>query len=285
MKSILVPLDYSDNARKAYQYGLELARKFEARLMPVHVYTVSALQTGSPYEVVRNIVENEEESQREFFLEYLAELRLSMNHDDVVVQPVLNRGFAVDQIVEVAKRHPDAYIVMGTKGAGGIKEKLLGSNTASVIEQAQCPVFAIPEKASFKPIRNIAYAMPLELGDLETIAHVKEFADLFGATLHCIHVNYTDGDWDIKEIEELDGVGGGEEGQNITFSIIQNKDVSVGINDFIKKRDIDVLAMLTHKRTFMQKLFNKSLTQRFAFHSDVPLLAFHEVEGGENPLF
>lgn len=41
-------------------------------------------------------------------------------------------------------------VVMGTKGASGVTEILIGSNTADVIEKCHCPVLAIPAESDFK---------------------------------------------------------------------------------------------------------------------------------------
>jgi nucleotide-binding universal stress UspA family protein len=41
---------------------------------------------------------------------------------------------------------------------------------------------------------------------------------------------------------------------------------------------IDLLAMSTRKRSFLDSFIDKSLTQTAAFHTTIPLLAFHDKE-------
>jgi hypothetical protein len=62
----------------------------------------------------------------------------------------------------------------------------------------------------------------------------------------------------------------------VEFFIIQNEDVKGTIYDFLKKQDIDILAMLSYKHTFLESIFKKNIVKKMVFDTDVPILALHE---------
>ena len=53
-------------------------------------------------------------------------------------------------------------------------------------------------------------------------------------------------------------------------------DVKQTIFDFMTSQNIDMMAMLTYKRHFLEGLFDQSLTKKLSYHSEIPLFALHE---------
>jgi nucleotide-binding universal stress UspA family protein len=53
----------------------------------------------------------------------------------------------------------------------------------------------------------------------------------------------------------------------------EKADLVDGINDFVKARKADMIAIIPHKYTFFNNLFHKSVSKRMAFHTKLPLLA------------
>ncbi|NJO90574.1 MAG: universal stress protein [Chloroflexia bacterium] len=51
--------------------------------------------------------------------------------------------------------------------------------------------------------------------------------------------------------------------------------MSETLQDFINERSIDIIAMTTHKRNFISRLFYPSMTKKMLFQTDTPMLVFH----------
>jgi len=97
---------------------------------------------------------------------------------------------AVDFILEtIDKKKPD-LVVMGTTGASGLKEMIIGSNTSTIVEKAKCPVIAVPEKKIFSAIKSITYATNYNLTDIYALEKLVEIAKLFHAKITLLHVCY-----------------------------------------------------------------------------------------------
>ena len=63
--------------------------------------------------------------------------------------------------------------------------------------------------------------------------------------------------------------------QNIECGILETTDVLQGMENFVREKEIDVLAVTTRKRNFLEKLFKPSATKKFLFQTQIPLLVFH----------
>ena len=62
----------------------------------------------------------------------------------------------------------------------------------------------------------------------------------------------------------------------LTFFVISDNDKEETIFEFIDTQEIDILAMLTYKRSFFESLFNRSFAKELSYHSEIPLLVLHE---------
>ncbi|MBL8008508.1 MAG: universal stress protein, partial [Ignavibacteria bacterium] len=63
----------------------------------------------------------------------------------------------------------------------------------------------------------------------------------------------------------------------IKLELVKEEKVLEGINDYINSNDVDVLAMAIRKRSLIDKIFNRSLTKKMAYHTKIPLLALHKI--------
>jgi nucleotide-binding universal stress UspA family protein len=154
LQTILVPSDFSACSDAAVRYGLELARRFDARLHLLHVVQDPATQPWAAEGMMLPILEVEQWQEA-------ARARLS------VAVPVADAG-RVTTVVTVATpceeilRYAEAYaadlIVMGTHGRAGMSHMLLGSIAERVVRRAPCPVLTVrhPEREFVEPAVDVA---------------------------------------------------------------------------------------------------------------------------------
>lgn len=179
MKHILYPTDFSENSEHALGYALELARLFNAELTLFNSYKLPYSKTNllvSMMDRMREDSENDLATMRDRILEDSSYKTLKVNIDS-------RAGGFVSLIPKVAENHQSDLIVMGTKGATGLKELFIGSNTLEVIQTAHCPVLAIPENAlnaQKRKFNSIAMAT-----DLKSLSSNKVLQPLFDIAKKC----------------------------------------------------------------------------------------------------
>jgi nucleotide-binding universal stress UspA family protein len=275
MKTILVPTDFSKTSENAIDFAVAFAKKENAMLILLHAYHITYPVSDFPGEIIAEEISETKKAAEEKLKKLCLEI---MQTKKVICERVCKEGFAAEVILEAsAKMHPD-FIVMGTKGASGIKEVLLGSNTAKVIEQAQHPVIAVPDGALFHGIKKITYATNYYVSDIDAIKTLCEIAEPFKAVINIIHISdeeyIPEGERELLK-QFVSKVSKKVDYNNFSFQLISGKDVEKELNNYLKNDSTDLLSMSTLHRNLLEKFFGKSITKKLAYHTNVPLLAFH----------
>jgi nucleotide-binding universal stress UspA family protein len=283
MKSILVPTDFSKNAENAIDFAIAFAKKEDAKLILLHAYHYTYPISDFPVEIIAEeisaVQKNSEENLKKLCIEI-------MQNKKVRCERICKEGLATDVILEVSNKiHPD-FIVMGTKGASGIQEVFFGSNTAIVIEKSQYPVIAVPDGVLFHGIKKITYATNYYESDMDAIKKLSEIAEPFKAVINVLHI--ADGEFIPEGENELlkqfvSRVSKKVDYNNFSFQVIIGEDIEKELDNYLKNDSTDLFSMSTLHRTLWKKLFGKSITKRVAYHTHIPLLAFHHKK--ESPVF
>jgi nucleotide-binding universal stress UspA family protein len=277
MRQILFPTDFSDAAHAAFIYALKFADSFGAELVVLHVYDLPIVETPPLPESTTEIFEIVEMHQYESFKEELPEMyKIAETHGlgHIKTRNVMLYGDLVYNVNKVCSEENIDLIVMGTKGASGLKETFLGSKTASVISNAKVPVLGIPVDAEYHPIKSIAFTTQYKDKDNDALKNVIAIAEKFNAEVLCLYIKNDDDPEDIDErINEWKIY---YRDNKINFFNISGDHIEQTIIDFIDNQHVDLLVMRTHKRGFFESLFHRSLTKKMTYHTKVPLLIYHE---------
>jgi nucleotide-binding universal stress UspA family protein len=145
IKKILVPTDFSETSRYAFQYAIEFAKSFGAELEIVHVIFDESQIVAFylPQVTFQNLDQELEESakkQMEQFIDAYPELK-SIPHNVKLL-----KGTAFIEIINEAKEYKADLIIIGTHGRTGLEHVLFGSTAEKVVRKAPCPVLTIKPK-------------------------------------------------------------------------------------------------------------------------------------------
>ncbi|MDP3555982.1 MAG: universal stress protein [Bacteroidota bacterium] len=275
MKTILVPTDFSKNADNALEYAIEIAKKEKANILLLHAFHITYIYPDVPIQYASEEIHEAEEAANKKLKKLCSKV---ISDGEITCESICKQGMVVHTILEITKKKKVDLIVMGTKGASGIKEFLFGSNTARVIEKSKRPVIAVPEKAAFSPIKNITYASDYESNDIKSLTKLVDIARLFGAKITVLHVYYKkfSSDEEDKYMNRFKNkVKSKIQYTKIGYKIIYGNSVFEALEKHVQNDSPDLLSMSTHERGILDKIFGASLTKAMAYHSKVPLMAFH----------
>lgn len=275
MRTILVPTDFSKLSRVGLSHAIKLAKKIQARVIVITVVTeVSGDPTERPdvKKYQASMLSTAQSDGEKFLKEFKSEAAKI----DIAFKPVA--GFPVVDVIEkFAVENKVDLIVMGSKGATGLKKIIMGSNASAVIDNSSVPVLVIPGEANTKAGGKLVYAT--DATDFQSeVKIVASFAQLLSASMEVVHVvpkgKPTDKDPSgvtTKKLKEIAAY------PKMHLHVIRDKSVAAGLETFIKSQKEDfVLVTFTHKLSFNEKLFGKSVTQKLAFYNSVPLLAVNK---------
>lgn len=275
--NFIVPTDFSTNAKYAAKYAAMLAQATNSNIRLLHILSPPLFGDNKLDPTYKEKVSS---SKKE------ASIKLEELRDEIISE---NTNITCDHITRVAENSSENivsialnikadFIVMGTKGAGLIKKTLLGSNTASVIEDSPIPVFVIPEEVSFLNPKKIVFASRFHNSDVQAIKQLSVIASAFNAELIIVYF-----------VENKKGKEAGSSIMatflarirevitypKITCHTFENENAQKGIEKFIDVVDADIIALSTKNRNPIEKLFTRSMTEDMSFHSKIPLMAFH----------
>jgi len=204
---ILAPIDFSERSPGAARYAGRLACHFHSELTLMHVVDSSAYEV-SAYEFTGPVVSTlptERRSEAEGLLaNFLPDEFRNMN-----VRRIVLSGDPAGEIVELAHSERASLIVIPTHGYGPFRRFILGSVSAKILHDAECPVFTgahIPDAPpdEVRSFRKILCAVDFCPQSEKALKWASDFAGEFHAQLIVAHitpsldsrsVEYFDPDW------------------------------------------------------------------------------------------
>ena len=282
MQKILIPTDFSENAWNAIDYAMQLFRKKSCTFYLLNTYTPvipSSRFMAKMIDGVR-IVDAVRNSSEEGLQKTVDRIRRKYQDTKHQFETVSSFNLLVDEVTDIVDSEGIQLIVTGTKGASGIDEVFMGSNTVRIIKSTKkCPVLAIPQHFSFVTPSEIAFATDFNrFYTSSELNPLLELAQMFQATIRIVHVQY--GIKALSELQQfnlnmlrryLDGT------EHYVHTVSELNSVSQTLEIFSEELDIHLLALLNYQHSYLEKMTREPVVKRTAFHTQIPLLVIPEL--------
>lgn len=275
---ILVPIDFSENSLAALDYAVAIAAKTSAEITLYHgFYVMTEVQFATIDPSYLNLQIDNQELYWTERLEGLKEKLGDKTYADgtpLSVKVLVKMGLVADDVGEMVRRGEYQLVVMGTKGASGLERIVLGSIAGAVAEQVECPIVIIPQKVVYNGLRNIVYATDFDKADTEVIDGLLEFGELFDSKLTCLHISTNQAKVadDQASLESLKEKYWHVSGARIEFVLQTADSPTDGIRMYVNNHKPDMLVVLNQRRSFIERLFEPSVSKEFAYTSKIPLM-------------
>lgn len=282
MTKVLIPYDFSEQAQNALNFTTDFADRLEnIHLEILHVLEIpnaNNFSASGDVELGGNL-----ESQI-FFLKLMekrkAEIKeLEEKYADrkFKLSVKFKTGNAFKSISEsIIEEKPD-LVVMGSKGASGIEEVLIGSNTEKVVRTASCPVITIKSAVASTSIKKIVFASDFKNESEKVAARIMRLQELFGAQLYLVVVNTPASFETTREsISRIKSYAKKYNMTNVKAEIYNSRSEESGIIEFAEDIDADLIAMATHGRTGFLHLITGSIAEDVVNHAKRPVWTFKE---------
>ncbi len=285
MKKILVPVDFSENTWSVCKFATLVSRHDHAEIKLFHSYfdqvivTDSSFPTGIDTETMIN-----EQLLRDIkirshaaivslqgkLMEYLKKEKIA----NTKVIFTLEGGEPEYAIMETARDYQPDYIVMGTSGSGN-KGFLEGSVSRRVMNHADVPVFALPEMESIPVINNILYVSEIHENDISVLNALFDILEPFNISVHFLHILvHEDLEEAEKRLEPVRKYFSEQERQgSLSYHLKKETDIQEDVENFIREKDISMISFIPHKKSFISRLFSRTLTKKDLLQMNTPLLA------------
>ena len=273
-KLIVYPTDFSDCAKNAMAYVIAMGKALKCKIRIVHAVEIGSLTAAEENPDILlntiNVLKGEAEKKLLTLKEEIETFGLKCEYDIVQGRTLF--------LKEYMENLDPLMIVMGTIGKNGLENKIFGSFTAQTIRNPKSIVLAIPQKAAFNTIAEIVFATDFHIKDKTCLEFIKKITKYHDANLRVIHVsdNFPDLKQEKEKFSQLEAeITQVIRSRNIRFELLYGDDVADELAELLESSKPDMLALITRKRNFIERIFDKSLSKKKINNTKVPVLIFY----------
>lgn len=265
MSRILVPTDFSDCAKRASSFAVEVASKNGAELHFVHLMDV-------PIDWLKLI----EKDQKQLYPDVTKKVNEANNQLDLLMVSAEKKGLEAKKFIaynagysylkdHIAKSNCD-MVVMGSHGASGFTEWFIGSNTQKVVRFSPVPVIVTKGGVTFNDVSSVVFASDFDKDMFDGYDRLLNVVRMLDLKLDLVFVN-TPGTFTESEViqEKMNRFVQMGEDVMAGFGVYNSYEFEDGLVKYAKDHG-QMIAMVTHGA-------KGSLTERIINHVDMPVLS------------
>ncbi len=288
MKTILIPVDFSEHSTSTYKFAIRIAGATTAtQLTFLHSYNDqllipdSGMNTGFDngaytniqlIEEFKQLAENNMVQLKAKVISFLKENKL----ENISVNTIVTGGDPGWEITSVCNDINPDFIVMGTQGAGK-KGILEGSMAKKIMNKARIPVIAVPMGIYNLDEFKIMYASNNSEKDADKIQRLQELFENIPTTIFAVHFLFkgsTDEEEQASKLKEVFSQDNFKE--HVHFSLVDTNDKDDALEAFVDKNKINTIAFIAHKSNIFKWLFKSSISKHDFFKLGLPMVALKE---------
>lgn len=279
LKSILTPMDFSEQSEFSLKCSFNLAKKFFSSIDILNITDFDKISDDyagfkGTRESLIKVIENEAQLK-------VNKIVKERNWDGLKVYGINVTGTAADKIIHVSKQRKSDVIVMSTRGRGNTTDFIIGSTTYKIIRTAPCPVLSISNpKAGLNPSK-VLFTTDFSTNSYFAYEHAVSIAKRFNSELHLLNIY----DASIPEIDKFEAKfntlkeAAYQEGLiNVKGIQTQNKDIADGIMSYVGTNGIDMIVIATHGHSGVRQYFLGSKTVDVISRAQIPVLLVRKLE-------
>lgn len=267
IKNILYPTDFSENARHALPFALNLAKENKAKLHIMH-------SIEEPYDfapMVENIKQNVTRKVEKLFEEMIQGIHEQNKFEHLKVKSHLFEGRSVYSVINAVSEYDIDLIVMGTQGRSALERLFFGSTTSEIVQQSAVPVLVVPPYGEYTGFKKILFTSDYGPHDMIALKFICDLASHHNSLLKIIHVSKTlDRKEDLLFRGLKDYVSEHIKYTNIEYELIESDDLLKTVNGEVNEHDFSLIVMVRYQNLF--SIIGKKHSKEMSQGTMVPLL-------------
>jgi nucleotide-binding universal stress UspA family protein len=279
MKNILLPTDFSDNSWNAIVYATEFLKKEPCVFYLLHVNAVNPSVISHAHYTDPNLTVEDVYTKptKKHLTTLLRRIEKISKSDDHKFYALMDYGFFIDVIRRQVEEKQIDLIIMGTKGASGLKKAIIGSNSGDVIVKVQCSTLIVPENARFEEIDEVAFPTDFSsFHDFNTLGPLMEVLERYRSKLSVLHVGKGMDQLNLEQHKNLELLKDLFEGFEPGFFFLSNQKLEQAVQCFTESRGTSMIVMVAKNLNYFQQILFHTRTENISYHTNIPFLVLHE---------
>jgi len=273
MKRILIPIDFSEQAKRALLAAAQVAQKVGAEIYLLHMIDLPSDQ---------NDLESHADASNPAKLFFLKKVHDQMKKlmdyeclNGLKVHEEVRFHKTFTGIIEYSKELNIDLIIMGSQGASGLKEIFIGSNTEKVVRNSNIPVLVVKKEMKETGLSKFVFASDFPDNIKPAFKRFLEFVKTFDAEIHLLYVNTVHNFEPTKKIStRLREFVSEFTLPKHSLTIYNDVSIERGILNYTADINADAIALVTHPRGGLSNLFNGSISIDLVNHALKPVITF-----------
>lgn len=269
MKTIIVPMDFSNEALPGLNMSLMLANKTSANIQMVNVITKNNNTSDEELENARQLAEKK-------FKDILKNYKKKLN-SIVSLNYIIREGTIFKEINALADSYEDVLIVLTAHGASGFDELFIGGNTYKIVSNSKNPVMSIRKSEEPFKIDKIVLPLDITFQTREKVTYTVKLAQIFNSEIHLVSVRLSN----IPSIEDklhqyTHQVASYIEELKIKCSVehLQGDNLTDITLDYARSINADLISIMTEQEKSISNLLLGSYAHQMLNKAFIPVLSF-----------
>lgn len=276
MKHILLPTDFSDNSWNAIFFALKLFQGVPSHFSVLNTYdpdpkNIIGARTYVRTGMIIDALETASKEGLQKIEDYLKKNHTTKEHSFDFLSV---KGELVPAVREIQKEKDVDYIIMGTLGATGAKTVFMGTNSVRVVKSIRnCPIILVPSGYNLQKLQRIVF--PTDFSKHYNRYELMPLTELSTMTNAQCHIFWLTQEHQMTEEQENHKKVMEKRLAEVDVSFHEaefSRKLAQGIHDFAKEQQADMIALVHHTHTFMEKLTREPVVKKVAFQSPIPIL-------------
>ena len=276
MKNVLLPTDFSENADNAAVYAIEMFKDQKCTFYFLNTYTPAIAHSRFMAETMRgsHIAETESQASEIGLQKTIEKMRSLTANPKHGFELISSFDLLAHKVAETVALKNIDVIVSGTKGATGLKQVFMGTNTVRMIKTIKnCPIIAVPETYTFSDPKHIAFPTDFKHNfSADILDCLLKTAYRFDSEIHIMHIKEEDR---MDKFQESNRYTLMEYMAPVSHNVHFMPDFSSKSNviaRFLEELEIDMLAMVYNEHNYLDRLMREPVVENMAYHCKIPLL-------------
>jgi nucleotide-binding universal stress UspA family protein len=269
MKTIIVPLDFSDESLTGLNMALMLASKTGANIQMVHFI---GKNTGDYYKQM----ENENQLAKSKFEEILQKYKEKSNLN-FTLSYMIKEGKIFKEIADLADNYEDALTVLSTHGASGFEELFIGGNAYKITSHSRNPVITVRRSKIPSNIDKIILPLDFTFQTREKVPYTVELAKIFGSEIHLLSISLSKLKSTEKKLHQYtQQVASYLDTHKIPYTVehLYGSNLTDLTLDYTRSLNADLISIMTEQEKSASNLLLGNFAHQMINKSFIPVLSF-----------
>jgi nucleotide-binding universal stress UspA family protein len=184
---------------------------------------------------------------------------------------VFDRGN--EKIENYIKPYGIDFIVMGSHGAKGIRELVIGSNTQRIVRHVKIPVLVIKEKPATLEFKNIVFASTFQENVMNAFKEVAAFAMLLNSKVDLVYINRIDHLVESQVAEEkMKTLAARYPAIEYSSNMAETNNEEWAIHQFAGELKADIISITSQEKDGRIPFLSPSIAEVLVNHENKPVL-------------